>query len=128
MNEIENILCQLDLAEQRLAPFVAAHDECIGDEKKSWVTNNDRALLSRVMAAIVAARQEDDGSGPYQEGGGGIGITSAPISPSLALSTALDYLKRHQLTGSPFMSPLMSPISRKTLTKSTLLLSSPIRR
>jgi len=58
---MDDLLHQLDLAEERLRPFVTAYDE--GQPNEKWVTENDRALLSRVLAAIEAARAGEQGRG-----------------------------------------------------------------
>jgi hypothetical protein len=120
---MDDLLHQLDLAEERLRPFVTAYDE--GQPNEKWVTENDRALLSRVLAAIEAAREDKKTHQTHLPcTPRGHSTQRLTISPCYALTSALEYLNRHRHSMSPLGSPLtnalLSPGSTRKLGKFSL--------
>ena len=96
-NTIDDILFQLDEAEKRLQPFLDAYDA--GETSTStWVTENDKACLSKVMRQIELARQSNKAR-----------QSNYSITPGCkALTSALSYLHRRRFSMSPLGSPLVS--------------------
>ena len=96
-NTIDDILFQLDEAEKRLQPFLDAYDA--GETSTStWVTENDKACLAKVMRQIELARQSNKAR-----------QSNYSITPGCkALTSALSYLHRRRFSMSPLGSPLVS--------------------
>ena len=106
MNEgAMDLLSQLEAAEQRLIPFIEARDSV--DVNKPWITDNDRAVLERVMAVIKEAKCMNTAAAlqsPIQT------QKHYSLSPSFALTAALKYIYNHRHSLSPISSPLVSLI------------------
>ena len=96
-NTIDDILFQLDETEKRLQPFLDAYDA--GETSTStWVTENDKACLAKVMRQIELARQSNKAR-----------QSNYSITPGCkALTSALSYLHRRRFSMSPLGSPLVS--------------------